>query len=308
MPVRRLTVCFAALLVSAATLLAQAKPISRQGLVEALKIGGLTPQELVQLVGQRGVSFKLTPDAEAELRTAGATPALIEAVRAGYRAPAAPAAPKAGGPPLTKNEIMTLLSVGTPPARVEELVAQRGVSFTLTPEITRELEGAGAPRSLIERIGAHQSAAAPPPAHTPAAPPAAPRAAASGPLITSLRQVHKLYVDKMPNDLDSYIRAELAKRLASRITVVLKPDEADAIMIGTSEAKTGVGSAVTGRGLGLHDTATGAVSIKDRSGERLIWATEAGDRSLVFGALKRGGPRKVAERIVENLKKALEQM
>jgi hypothetical protein len=305
-----LLVCFAALLVSAATLLAQAKPISRQGLVEALKIGGLTPQELVQLVQQRGVSFKLTPDAETELRNAGAAQALIEAVRAGFRAPAAPAAPKVGGPPLTKNEIMTLLSVGPPPARVEELVTQRGVSFTLTPEITRELEGAGASRSLIERIVAHQSAAAPPlppPAQTPAAP-AAPRVAPSGPVITSLRQVHKLYIDKMPNDLDSYIRAELSKRLASRITVVLKPEEADAIMIGTSEAKSGVGAAVTGRGLGLHDTATGAVSIKDRSGERLIWATEAGDRSLVFGALKRGGPRKVAERIVENLKKALQQM
>jgi len=55
----------------------------------------------------------------------------------------------------------------------------------------------------------------------------------------------------------------------------------------------------------LHDTATGAVSIVDKAGT-VLWASEAGDRSLLLGPIKRGGPRKVADRLVHNLKKSME--
>lgn len=123
---------------------------------------------------------------------------------------------------------------------------------------------------------------------------------------TSLSAVRTLYIEKMPNDLDQYIRAEIVKQLKGRLTVVLRPEEADAIMTGTSEQRTGVGSTVTGRLLGLHDTAAGAVSIVDKQRQTVLWSTEAGDRSLFWGALARGGQRKVASRIVKRLKKALE--
>src|SRR5438270_7850905 len=90
---------FAALLVAVASLLvfhptawAQAtKPISREGLVKAVRINGLSTAELIQQIQTRGVSFQMTPDAEAELRSAGARPEVIEAARSNYRA--APAAP-----------------------------------------------------------------------------------------------------------------------------------------------------------------------------------------------------------------------
>jgi len=44
------------------------------------------------------------------------------------------------------------------------------------------------------------------------------------------------------------------------------------------------------------------ISVKERT---LVWAGEAGDRSLLWGSLKRGGQRKVADRIVRQLKKDL---
>src|SRR5437763_928230 len=89
----------AALLVAAAALLlfpaaawAQAaKPISREGLVKAVRINGLSTAELIQQIQSRGVSFQMTPDAEQELRSAGARTEVIEAARANYRA--APVAP-----------------------------------------------------------------------------------------------------------------------------------------------------------------------------------------------------------------------
>ena len=122
----------------------------------------------------------------------------------------------------------------------------------------------------------------------------------------SLRSVRRIYVDKMDNDLDQYIRAEIQKKFRGDIVVVLKPEAADAILAGVSEHQSGTRAAVTGRWMGLHDTATGSVSLLDKTGTTVLWSSEAGDRSLFWGAMKRGGPRKVADRLVSNLKKAME--
>ena len=41
------------------------------------------------------------------------------------------------------------------------------------------------------------------------------------------------------------------------------------------------------------------LSVKDRT---MVWAGEASDRSLLWGGLRRGGERKVADRIVKRMK------
>ncbi len=61
------------------------KPITKEGLIEALRIGGLSSRALVQEIKSRGVSFEVAGPIEAELRAAGARPAVIEAVRSNYR-------------------------------------------------------------------------------------------------------------------------------------------------------------------------------------------------------------------------------
>lgn len=60
------------------------KPITEKGLVSALTIGGLAPQELVDIIDRRGVDFSVTPEVEQQLRAAGATDVVIEAVRTHY--------------------------------------------------------------------------------------------------------------------------------------------------------------------------------------------------------------------------------
>lgn len=121
----------------------------------------------------------------------------------------------------------------------------------------------------------------------------------------TLNGVRKIYLEKMPNDLDQYIAAELAKQLQGRIVVVLQKEDADAILRGTGDQKTGVGAAVTGRYLGLHDNATGSVSLLDKEEKVMLWSSEAGDRSLWKGFMARGGLRKVADRLVHDLKDAI---
>ncbi len=50
------------------------KPITKDGLIKAVKINGLSTQELVQQIRTRGVAFKMTPSIEAEMRAAGRAP------------------------------------------------------------------------------------------------------------------------------------------------------------------------------------------------------------------------------------------
>jgi tetratricopeptide (TPR) repeat protein len=143
------------------------KPISRQGLVNAVKINGLSTAELVGEINSRGVAFEMTADAEQELRGVGARPEVIEAARSNYRAASTahtqPAhtsptprvntgAPVPAGAPLSKSEIVTMLQGGIPSSRVEQFVEVRGVNFAVTPQITAEIKSAGGDRSLIGAI------------------------------------------------------------------------------------------------------------------------------------------------------------
>lgn len=160
----------AAALLSTAPYAQAKKPISRQGLVNAVKINGLSTAELVGQIQSRGVAFEMTSDAEQELHSVGARPEVIEAARSNYRAPATMTAstqpthtsstpPRANtgasvpaGPPLSKSEIVTMLQGGIPSSRVEQFVEVRGVNFSVTPQITTEIKSAGGDRSLIGAI------------------------------------------------------------------------------------------------------------------------------------------------------------
>jgi hypothetical protein len=144
------------------------KPISRQGLVNAVKINGLSTTELVGEIQMRGVAFEMTADAEQELRSVGARPEVIEAARSNYRTASVAStsshtttttpprvntgASVPAGPPLSKSEIVTMLQGGIPSSRVEQFVEVRGVNFSVTPQITSEIKSAGGDRSLIGAI------------------------------------------------------------------------------------------------------------------------------------------------------------
>ena len=143
------------------------KPISRQGLVNAVKINGLSTAELVGEIRTRGVAFEMTADAEQELRGVGARPEVIDAARENYRAGAVASSTPArtsptprvntgasvpAGDPLSKSEIITMLQGGIASSRVEQFVEVRGVTFAVTPQITAEIKAAGGDRSLIGAI------------------------------------------------------------------------------------------------------------------------------------------------------------
>jgi hypothetical protein len=123
----------------------------------------------------------------------------------------------------------------------------------------------------------------------------------------TLRSVHKIFVDPMAHDLDKYIREEIISQMKERIVVVVDKNDADAILTGIDEEQTGAGKKLTGRYLGLHNVATGTLSLLDKDGKVLLWSDDAGDQSVMFTALKKGGQRKVAKRLVGKFLKALKK-
>jgi hypothetical protein len=104
---------------------------------------------------------------------------------------------------------------------------------------------------------------------------------------------------------DQYLRAEFIKQLRGKVTVVLKKEDADGVITGINEEQKGTAAKITGRYLGLHDTVNGTISLLDKTETNILWADEAGDRNLFFGIAHRGGERKVADRLVSKLKKAM---
>jgi hypothetical protein len=136
--------------------------------LNAVKINGLSTRELVAQIERRGVDFEMSASDESDLQSVGARPEIIEAARSNYRPGAVAAArptpahapPRTNtaaanvpdGPPLSKSEIVTMLQGGIAPARVEQFVEKRGVSFQVTPEIAREITAAGGNRSLVGAI------------------------------------------------------------------------------------------------------------------------------------------------------------
>jgi hypothetical protein len=114
----------------------------------------------------------------------------------------------------------------------------------------------------------------------------------------------KIYVEKMDGGLDGFLRAELMKKKVP-VTIVLDEAAADFVMAGASNERKS--SWHEGWLSAQKDNSSGSVMIFSKATKDLIWAEEAGDRSLMWGSLARGGQRKVASRIADRLKDHLKK-
>ncbi len=109
----------------------------------------------------------------------------------------------------------------------------------------------------------------------------------------------KIFIDKIGENLDMYLKAEITKKKIA-VKIVGDSENADYILTGVAEGNE-ERKWHEGWLTGEKDHVTGAIQLLNREGD-FIWASEAGDRSFWWGSLKRGGPRKVADRLANNLK------
>jgi len=110
----------------------------------------------------------------------------------------------------------------------------------------------------------------------------------------------KIYIDKIGEDLDIYLKAEIVKKKIA-IKIIGDKETADYIIQGTADQAEEARKWHEGWLTTEQDRNTAAIQLVNREGD-FLWASEAGDRSIWWGALRRGGIRKVADRLANNIK------
>jgi hypothetical protein len=195
--------------------------------------------------------------------------------------------------PISATGLKEALKIGgLQQGELVELIKQRGVDFELTPDVETELKSAGANADVLAAVRANYrgipSASTQPPTTTsgPSNPVPDRSARSDQPVVTSIRQVKKLYIEKMSNDLDTYIKYEISRQMPNRLAVVLQKDDADAVMAGTAT------------------TRSGTVTITDLRGKVQLWTGETGDRGLL--PKMHGGEKEIAKKLVSSLKRSME--
>jgi hypothetical protein len=111
----------------------------------------------------------------------------------------------------------------------------------------------------------------------------------------------KVFISNMEGGLHSFLATEIIKQKIP-VTVVTDDKEADFVLVGAVLKADDKWYHTVFNGKDKNEGSVQFLSVKDKT---MVWAGEAGDRSLFWGSLKRGGQRKVAERIVKQMKKDL---
>lgn len=135
-------------------------PVTKARLVNVLRSKSLQTREIVIVVTNNGVDFKLDAAIESELTAAGARPAVIEAVRGNYRQPTTAnnlpdkkldqkPKPAAASAPLTKDAVLALLQNRISDQKMQQNVKRSGVAFQMSPAVAKEIKAAGGSDALV---------------------------------------------------------------------------------------------------------------------------------------------------------------
>ncbi len=108
-------------------------------------------------------------------------------------------------------------------------------------------------------------------------------------------QLPRVFIAPMVGNLDGFLAAEIVKQHVP-MRVVTDQKDAQFLLVGLS-IKEDV------RWYNTKDRNEGNIRLLDVESKTMVWAAEAGDRSLIYNAWRRGGQRKIAERITERMKK-----
>jgi hypothetical protein len=111
----------------------------------------------------------------------------------------------------------------------------------------------------------------------------------------------KIYIAKMEGGLEGFITTEIIKKKLP-VTIVTEDKDADYVLVGSSIRGDDKWYHTVFGGKDKNEGNVQLLSVKDKT---VVWAGEAGDRSLWWGSFRRGGQRKVADRIVSKMKDQL---
>jgi hypothetical protein len=142
------------------------------------------------------------------------------------------------------------------------------------------------------------------PASSDPQPPVTPNPSRSYPAANSNTNVppgSRIFLTKMEGNLDGFLATEIIKKKLP-VVIVMDYAQADFVLVGASipeDLKWYLGT------LRARDKNEGNVQLYSVNDKTVVWAGEAGDRSMWWGNLRRGGQRKLADRMARRMRKDL---
>lgn len=108
-----------------------------------------------------------------------------------------------------------------------------------------------------------------------------------------LSNVRHIYIEKMANNLDQYLASSISSKFHGSVAVVLNRKDADAIMKGIN--------------IGAQTSEKATVQLVDPGEHQILWSGTAGDRKMLTLDIAHGGQQKVADNLINQLRKAMRQ-
>lgn len=140
-------VVFAAVVFWAGTASAQGKPLAEADVVKLLELG-IDEQAIVARIEKSGVAFAADAEVLDRLKTAGASDAVLEAVKKGTKSKPTP-----GAAPVTYEDVLQLVTLGIGEDAILARLEKSPTAFTLDAKQVSELKAAGASQKLIDALG-----------------------------------------------------------------------------------------------------------------------------------------------------------
>jgi len=211
---------------------------------------------------------------------------------------------------LKNSDIMTMVRAKLPTALIIEKINTSSCSFDTFPSVLAEMKYKGVPDEILMAM-----VQAPHGGRPKAVAKSSPEARAQVKAVENVGGVilgdrsetpyhARFFVAPMEESFDGLITALMIEKKLP-IAIVADENLADFIVVGgTNKGTHKWYDTVFGSGY-ERDRNQGSLRIIRVSDKTVIWGAQKGDRSLWWGALKKGGKRKVAERLVNEMKDEL---
>lgn len=208
---------------------------------------------------------------------------------------------------LRNADIITMVRAKLPTALIIEKIHTSSCSFDTFPSVLAELKYKGVPDEVLMAMVQAPTGGRPKPVTEPKPEPRAEVKTTEnlGGIILSDRRESpynaRFFIAPMDEGFDGLISALMIEKKLP-LSIVADENLADFIIVGgTNKGTHKWYDTVFGSGY-ERDRNQGSIRVIRVRDKTVIWGAQKGDRSLWWGALKKGGKRKVAERLVNEMK------
>ena len=208
---------------------------------------------------------------------------------------------------LKNSDIMTMVRAKLPTALIIEKINTSSCSFDTFPSVLAEMKYKGVPDEILMAMVQAPHGGRPKPIGEPNPEPRTevkPVQNVGGVILSDRSETPyqaRFFVAPMEENFDGLITALMIEKKLP-LSIVADESLADFIVVGgTNKGTHKWYDTVFGSGY-ERDRNQGSIRVIRVRDKTVIWGAQKGDRSLWWGALKKGGKRKVAERLVNEMK------